>query len=420
MSTVVFFGYPFDGHIFPTLGLIKELVARGLKVFYYASSPYKKVIEEAGATCCYYKARFRFKKYKEDTDQPLKQKTFLQEYAFQQNNFLKLYDINKRVIAYHEHEIMALEPDIIIHDTLCVWGKLLAHKMGIPSIASHVDFIYTQALRRFDLWHILKEKLNLVDDELSKYQAKFLKFFEGDLHKLAIEGMTIDDFLKLFYSDYLNITYLPLAFQPHSDKLDKKLYQFIGYEKDKRKQNIRFPFKKLGNKPIIYISMGSTHWKQCLHFYEVCIHTFKQNNHSVVISTCNRQIYQKLKSTKIPSHFTIKNYVPQIELLKRAGVYICHGGLSSIRESVSYQVPLIIIPTSFDQVIAAQQVEKFGIGIYIKSFDISSNELKAHIKLAYCNKQMIRNSKELNQLFMDAGGSSKAADHILNIKNLMS
>lgn len=50
MSKLVFFNIPAYGHTNPTLGVVRELVARGNQVWYYSFAPFQKVIQEAGAT----------------------------------------------------------------------------------------------------------------------------------------------------------------------------------------------------------------------------------------------------------------------------------------------------------------------------------------------------------------------------------
>ena len=50
MSKLVFFNILAYGHTNPTLGVVRELVARGNQVWYYSFAPFQKVIQEAGAT----------------------------------------------------------------------------------------------------------------------------------------------------------------------------------------------------------------------------------------------------------------------------------------------------------------------------------------------------------------------------------
>ena len=53
MSKIVFFCIPAYGHTNPTLGVVRELVARGHEVRYYSYEPMRPLIESAGACLLY-------------------------------------------------------------------------------------------------------------------------------------------------------------------------------------------------------------------------------------------------------------------------------------------------------------------------------------------------------------------------------
>ena len=50
MSKIVFFCIPAHGHINPTLGVVRELISRGHKVWYYSYNAMREKIEQTGAT----------------------------------------------------------------------------------------------------------------------------------------------------------------------------------------------------------------------------------------------------------------------------------------------------------------------------------------------------------------------------------
>ncbi len=49
MSKIVFFCIPAHGHTNPTLGVVRELTARGHQVRYYSYESFREKIKEAGA-----------------------------------------------------------------------------------------------------------------------------------------------------------------------------------------------------------------------------------------------------------------------------------------------------------------------------------------------------------------------------------
>ena len=58
-----------------------------------------------------------------------------------------------------------------------------------------------------------------------------------------------------------------------------------------------------------------------------------------------------------------------MELLKNCKLFINHGGLNSVYESIDCSVVQICIPQQEEQKMNAKIVQKLGIGICIDSFD---------------------------------------------------
>ncbi|MCV5706991.1 UDP-glucosyltransferase, partial [Escherichia coli] len=67
----------------------------------------------------------------------------------------------------------------------------------------------------------------------------------------------------------------------------------------------------------------------------------------------------------VPPNFKVYNYVPQLEVLKQANLFITHGGMNSSSESLYFGVPMIVIPVMGDQPIVAQRIEDLKAGIQL-------------------------------------------------------
>jgi MGT family glycosyltransferase len=71
-------------------------------------------------------------------------------------------------------------------------------------------------------------------------------------------------------------------------------------------------------------------------------------------------------AASLPDNIIIVNkWVPQLKLLQRASVYITHGGFSSVRESIEFQVPMIVIPFVNDQPGTAARVVYHNLGFRV-------------------------------------------------------
>lgn len=112
----------------------------------------------------------------------------------------------------------------------------------------------------------------------------------------------------------------------------------------------------------------------------------------------------------VPENFIIKNYDPQTEVLKYAKLFITHGGMNSVYESLYYGVPLIVIPLSADQPVIANQVAKIGAGIQLQMSGLTANQLHESVdhvlnqstyhQAATKMKEFCKNRLDISRLLM--------------------
>ena len=129
MRKIVFFGIPAHGHTNPTLGVVSELIARGHQVWYYSYEMLREKIESTGATfvsCDDY-----------DCEQTLSPKDAARVGADLLFSTKLLVDttlaLDDKVCADMEQ----LRPDCIVADSMAVWGKAVAMKLGDPICLLH-------------------------------------------------------------------------------------------------------------------------------------------------------------------------------------------------------------------------------------------------------------------------------------------
>ena len=136
MSKIVFFCIPAHGHTNPTLGVVSELVSRGHQVWYYSYNIMREKIESAGATfvsCDDY-----------DMEQKLTPKDSVRvgkDLAFSTKI---LVDTTLALDDKVCEDMKRLKPDCIVADSMAVWGKAIAIKLGIPFVSSTTTFAFNQ------------------------------------------------------------------------------------------------------------------------------------------------------------------------------------------------------------------------------------------------------------------------------------
>lgn len=83
-------------------------------------------------------------------------------------------------------------------------------------------------------------------------------------------------------------------------------------------------------------------------------------------------------------------WTPQVDLLadRRLSLFITHGGMNSVLESMHYGKPMIVVPLFADQQLNAKSVERNGVGLILERHLLSKDTLTTAIRDVLCNRQI--------------------------------
>jgi UDP:flavonoid glycosyltransferase YjiC (YdhE family) len=106
---------------------------------------------------------------------------------------------------------------------------------------------------------------------------------------------------------------------------------------------------------------------------------------------------ESLGPLKKSEHIYIFDTVPQLEVLKHADVFITHGGINSIKESVYAVVPMLVYPIhpEFDPNGNAARIVYHNLGLRGDAALDTSEELGAKIKILLTNVLYKQNIQRL-------------------------
>jgi len=387
MVKILFFNIPAHGHTNPTLPIVSELIERGVSVIYYSFSSLQSKIEQTGATYRTYPINEH--SYDESTlkDFPILFRVFL--------------EATEKLLPFVLNEINEEKPDCIIHDSLCVWGKLAAEITATPAICSNSTFAFDESFIDVKSEIIRSIPAFIKGDAYHLLKGLFIQ--QRLYRKYNVKKPPLLDFLK--NKENLNLVYTSPMFQPNSANMDSS-YRFVGPSlpiviKDK------WTIKK---KPFIYISLG-TIFGNNKEFYESCFKAFQHVDADFVVSLGNAM--SKTEFTNIPKNFVVEDFVQQLDILQQTDLFISHGGMNSVQEALYFNVPLICIPQQQEQEMVAKQVEDLGCGIRLKHMSIS-RLFHAYEQIIHDYHYYKSNSVLIGDTLENAGGYMKAVDEILN------
>ncbi|AEI47362.1 glycosyltransferase [Runella slithyformis] len=154
-------------------------------------------------------------------------------------------------------------------------------------------------------------------------------------------------------------------------------------------------------KPIIYCSFGTFYSgpeDKLFNFIEKLIDVRKELDLTFIISTNSQNLKNRIKKKAINS-FYVYNKVPQLQVLKKASIYICHGGMGSIKESIFYGVPLLVYPLdlNYDQSGNGLKVVYHEIGLRGDFIFDNANDIIEKIKELLNNNKYSQKIKKLQK-----------------------
>lgn len=163
-------------------------------------------------------------------------------------------------------------------------------------------------------------------------------------------------------------------------------------------------------KTVIYISMGSTA-SLTPSMGKAILDGISGTEYDAVWSLRknNRDILEGL--TINTCRFFISEWVPQRVLLEndRIAMFIGHGGMGGITESLRNSLPVIVIPFNSDQWDTAARISAQGLGIVLDRNYLTSSDITVAVE-ALKSTKYVQMAKKMSKIFRFAGGTKKAAD----------
>jgi len=391
VSKVTIFNIPCHGHMNPALALAQELIGRGERVTFYCTREFEPRIAAAGA---------QFRPYPIDD-------SYVRPTGEVFEGAARLMEACTAGYGQLSQELRESPPDYIVHDSVCVWGKILAHAHGIPAVCSvtQLAFSLRVLLTSVPFMSSLAKTVPGGARWLVRYMRARRQLWAE--HRVAPSGI-LDVFTN---HEPLNLVYTSSRMQPQPERFDSS-YAFVGPCLGARPTAGDFPWERLDGRRVICISMGTID-TDLPRFYESCIEAFDRWDGCVVMAVGSEERAARLQA---PDHFVVRAHVPQIEVLKRAAVLISHGGINSIQEAFWYNVPVVLVPGTAERLLMSRQVVRLGAGVLLSPRQATAARLSAAVHQVVTDQGVQARVAEAGASLREAGGVTRAADLIEEYK----
>lgn len=356
----------FDGHIIGMIEIVKDLVSLGHNVTCYVLEKYENRLKKTGA------------KLKIIPDPNIQLPPQAPKVAITTYTLAYVYDIiigdglkSKEtydyILADSFFDLKTINQFYKIRDTISVF---------IFPIGNEDKYVINNEENRKRGLIPINKKYNI---EIRDYLR--MHFFPDSIYKFMLTS-------KLFH--------------PESQVLNDNSFYFLGPSIEERPEGNNINFEKDKNKKLIYISLG-TIFSFNIDFYKKCIEAFRDSTDFQVIMSIGK--YFGVKDLgELPKNIFAFNFVPQIKILKETDIFITHGGINSINESVfENELPIIIIPQDLDQIYNADKIEKLNAGICLDKNKITPEILRKAVDDFIKNETKLKSGVEkICQSFKEA------------------
>lgn len=391
MPKALFLSLPLHGHTTPSLPVVRALVERGDEVTYYSAAAFALKVEETGAR--YRPYRNVFLANIPNLPERLDEVSWL------------LMRTTGELLAEELDAFRAERPDYIITDSVAPWGHWVGEILRVPVVTSVSTFAINRHVLRYAVTHGARPKsARLVWSKL-KHIGKAIALGRRLRREHGVKGPGISGLV--FGRSELNVVYTSRELQPCAQTFDER-FQFVGSSLAPRPDEPP-PAAAASNVPLIYVSLG-TLFNAAPEFYKGCFAAFRDEPVRVILSIGTNVSEASLGQP--PPNVVVTPHVPQLDVLQGAQVFLTHGGMNSISESLYYGVPVVVVPQMSEQAMVGQRVEELGAGMCLTKDQTTPEHLRASVNRLLGDGRFRRQAAVLGQSLRTAGGAARAADVI--------
>jgi demethyllactenocin mycarosyltransferase len=389
MAHIAFVGVPAAGHVNPTVGLVAELVARGHRVSYAVPTAFATGVAAAGARVVDYKTTMA-----DFADTML---SFGSPDRFSIEEFVRVQEgLLRETVALLAPLTRAFaedRPDLVVHDTLCWAGRLLAAGWGVPAVRSQ------PMLATNDHWSF--ESGYATTDRRHPGVVRVERAVGRLLRRLRM-ALTVEE---LFARDDRTPTlvYLPRAFQYAGDTFGAHTH-FVGPCLRRPPE----PSTRRPDRPLVLVSLGTVYNGQA-DFFRTCLAAFTGAPWDGVIVTGDRVDRAELGDP--PPNVEVHGWLPEIlDVTRRASALVNHASMASTMESLAHGVPLVVVPQMAEQRANADRVVELGLGVRIALTAVTARSLRSGVAAVLADQAMRTRALGWRDQIARAGGAPAAAD----------
>jgi len=288
-----------------------------------------------------------------------------------------------------EQAALAFKPDVMVVDHQMVAGALVARKLNIPwltSITTSASILRMSPL--LDEW-VASQYLTLQQH----YLPTSAVVERPDFSPWGNLVFSIDELLGTAHA-----------------RVDAP-YHFLGPASGEGRREIDFPWSWLRDDcRHLLVSLGTISRDRDTRFFEVMMQALADMPAVQAVIVGPSSLVELA-----PTNVLVRDYVPQLALLKKVQGVICHAGHNTVCESLLHDLPMIVAPIRDDQPVIARQVIDAGAALFMRHGKVTVTTARDTIHELLNSTSLRSHAARLGQVLRASPGAQGAAKHIVQL-----
>ncbi|ALO96971.1 Oleandomycin glycosyltransferase [Streptomyces hygroscopicus subsp. limoneus] len=385
---IAMFSIAAHGHVNPSLEVIRELVARGHRVTYAIPPAFAEKVAATGARPVPYTSTLPGP----DADPEAWGTTLLDNVEPFLDDAIQA--LPQLIEAYADDT-----PGLVLYDITSYPARVLAHRWGVPAISLSPNLVAWDGYEEE-----VAEPMWAEPRKTERGRAYYARFAAW----LAENGISLDPD-SFAGHPARSLVLIPKVLQPHADRVDERVYTFVGACQGDRADQGDWQ-RPADAEKVVLVSLGSAFTKQPA-FYRECVRAFGDLPGWHVVLQVGRHV-TRAELGEVPARVEVRDWVPQVAILRQADLFVTHAGAGGSQEGLATGTPMIAVPQAVDQFGNADMLQALGVARHLPAEEATADRLREAALALVDDPEVARRLKEVQAEMAQEGGTRQAADLI--------
>jgi MGT family glycosyltransferase len=282
----------------------------------------------------------------------------------------RVAQMTERLTPWMTQQIRSIGADVVLRDTLAHHGRYGAHAAGVPQIAFSAAMAFPRglctALRRMPAPTLRKMPAALTQMALGTPEGLRLRRISQRLEQRYEAPM--GGWLEVLAGRYGTTTLVGTSrgMQILAEGLNGEDVRFVGpLRAGSGPDGAEGESALVGlsdDEELVYVSLGTV-FEDRPRFFRDAAQALSRPGRRVVLSIGR---IPPRAIGPLPAGVTAHPHVDQLAVLRRANLFLTHGGFNSVQEGLVAGVPLLVYPQMAEQAFNAERASELGVGLRLR------------------------------------------------------